>query len=199
MVLFGGGLPGEARRRKRQNNTSRAAQYSWNSGMFVWRAKTILANLERFLPDATEPLRRIAAAWDTPAQDKTLQEWFPKLPKISIDYAVMEKAEVHAIQLDCKWLDMGSFAALADVIKSDENNNIVVAGTSELLDCPNSIIVTEDKGHLIAAIGLEDIIVAHTPDATLVCHISQTERLKTLLDRIEQHGRTKSCSPAGDG
>ena len=61
--------------------------------MFVWRAKTILANLQQFLPEATEPLRRIAAAWDTPAQEKTLQEWFPKLPKISIDYAVMEKAD----------------------------------------------------------------------------------------------------------
>jgi mannose-1-phosphate guanylyltransferase len=169
-----------------------SGQYSWNSGMFVWRAKTILANLQRFLPDSTEPLRRIAAAWDTPAQDKTLQEWFPKLPKISIDYAVMEKAEqVHAIQLNCKWLDMGSFAALADIIKSDENNNVVVAGVSELLDCRDSIIVTEDKGHLIAVIGLENIIVAHTPDATLVCHASQTERLKHLLDRIEQHGRTK--------
>ncbi len=166
--------------------------YSWNSGMFVWRAKTILANLQKLLPEATEPLRRIAAAWDTSAQEKTLQEWFPKLPKISIDYAVMEKAEeVHAIQLDCQWLDMGSFAALADVIKSDENNNVVVAGASELLDCRNDIIVTEDKGHLIAAIGLEDIVIAHTPDATLVCHVSQTERLKTLLERIEQHGRAK--------
>jgi mannose-1-phosphate guanylyltransferase len=169
-----------------------SGQYSWNSGMFVWRAKTILANLQRFLPDSVEPLRRIAAAWDSPAQEKTLQEWFPKLPKISIDYAVMEKADqVHAIQLNCKWLDMGSFAALADVIKSDENNNIVVAGASELLDCRDSIIVTEDKGHLIAVIGLENIVVAHTPDATLVCHASQTERLKQLLDRIEQHGRTK--------
>jgi len=169
-----------------------SGQYSWNSGMFVWRAKTILANLQKFLPETVEPLRRIGGAWDSPVQGKTLQEWFPKLPKISIDYAVMEKAaDVHAIQLDCQWLDMGSFAALADVIKSDENNNVVVAGASELLDCRNDIIVTEDKGHLIAAIGIQDIVVAHTPDATLVCHISQTERLKALLERIEQHGRTK--------
>ncbi len=186
----------EAFKEKPDQGTARqyieSGAYSWNSGMFVWRAKTILANLQRFLPEAIEPLRRIGAAWDTPGQDRTLQEWFPKLPKISIDYAVMEKAnEVHAIQLDCQWLDMGSFAALADVIKSDENNNVVVAGASELLDCRNDIIVTEDKGHLIAAIGLEDIVIAHTPDATLVCHVSQTERLKTLLERIEQHGRTK--------
>jgi mannose-1-phosphate guanylyltransferase len=169
-----------------------SGEYSWNSGMFVWKAGTILSELQRFLPEATEPLRHIAAAWDTPAQEETFQEWFPKLPKISIDYAVMEKADkVHAIQLDCQWLDMGSFAALADIIKSDENDNVVVAGTSELLDCRNSIVVTEDKGHLIAAIGLDGIVIAHTPDATLVCHVNQTERLKALLERIEQHGRTK--------
>jgi mannose-1-phosphate guanylyltransferase len=169
-----------------------SGQYFWNSGMFVWKAVAILANLQRFLPEATEPLRRIAAAWDTPQQEKTLHEWFLKLPKISIDFAVMEKADkVHAIELDCQWLDMGSFAALADVIKSDENGNTVVAGASELLDCSNSIIVTEEKGHLIAVVGLEDVVIAHTPDATLVCHISQTERLKTLLEQIEQHGRTE--------
>ncbi len=169
-----------------------SGEYSWNSGMFVWRARTILANLQRLLPESAEPLRRIADAWDTPQQDKTLQEWFFKLPKISIDFAVMEKAdEVHAIQLNCQWLDMGSFAALADVIKSDENGNVVVADASEVLDCHNSIIVTEDKGHLIAAIGLQDLVIAHTPDATLVCHVSQTEQIKTLLERIEQHGRAK--------
>ena len=167
-------------------------QYFWNSGMFVWKAKTILANLEKFLPEATEPLRRIRADWACPNQQTTLQEWFVKLPKISIDYAVMEKAEnVYAIKLDCRWLDMGSFAALADIISSDKDNNIVVAGTSELLGCKNNIIVTEDQTHLIAALGLENIVVAHSPDATLVCHIDQTQRLKELLELIKQHAGEK--------
>jgi len=165
-----------------------SGQYFWNSGMFVWKAKTILANLGKFLPEATEPLTKIKAAWDSPSQQQTLQDWFVKLPKISIDYAVMEKADrVNAIKLDVRWLDMGSFAALADLISSDKSNNIVVAGHSELLDCNNSIIVTEDKGHLIAAIGLENIVVAHSPDATLICHIDQTHRLKELLELIKQH------------
>jgi len=167
-------------------------QYLWNSGMFVWKAKTILAHLEKYLPEAAEPLHKIRAAWDTPNQQQALKEWFPKMPKISIDYAVMEKADnVYAIKLDCSWLDMGSFAALADIIKSDKNNNIVVAAQSELLDCKNSIVVTEDKEHLIAAIGLENIVIAHSPDATLVCHIDQTQRLKELLELIKQHGGEK--------
>jgi mannose-1-phosphate guanylyltransferase len=163
-------------------------QYFWNSGMFVWKAKTILANLSKFLPEVTEPLRRIQADWDGPNQQKTLQEWYVKLPKISIDYAVMEKAEqVYAIKLDCRWLDLGSFAALADIISSDKDNNIIVAGSSELLDCKNSILITEDQGHLIAAIGLENIVVAHSPDATFICHIDQTHRIKELLELIKQH------------
>jgi mannose-1-phosphate guanylyltransferase len=169
-----------------------SGQYLWNSGMFVWKAKTILASLQKFLPQAEEPLREINAAWDGPNQQLALEEFFPKLPKISIDFAVMEKAErVHAIKLECSWLDMGSFAALADIITSDEFNNIVVAGTSELLDCKNNIIVTEQNRHLIAAIGLENIVVAHSPDATLVCHIDETQKLKQLLELIKEHGREK--------
>jgi mannose-1-phosphate guanylyltransferase len=163
-------------------------RYFWNSGMFVWKARTILQNLEQFLPQSTEPLRKIRAGWDGPSQQQALKEWFPKMPRISIDYAVMEKAQnVHAIMLDCRWLDMGSFAALADIISSDNNNNIVVAGQTELLDCKNSIIVTEDTQHLISAIGLDNFVVAHSSDATLVCHIDQTQRIKELLELIKQH------------
>ena len=167
-----------------------SGRYFWNAGMFVWKAKTILANLLKFLPEAARPLAEIKDAWDSPNQQQTLQEWFPRLPKISIDYAVMEKADrVHAIKLDCRWLDMGSFTALADIISSDENKNVVVAGHSELLDCKNSIIVTEDKDHLIAAIGLDNIVIAHSPDATLVCHVGQAHRLKELLDLISRKGK----------
>jgi mannose-1-phosphate guanylyltransferase len=166
--------------------------YLWNSGMFVWKAKTILGHLNKYLPDATEPLKKIAAEWDGPRQKETLGDYFGKLPTISIDFAVMEKAPgVHAIKLECRWLDLGSFAALADIIKSDKNNNIVVAAQSEVIDCKSSILVTEDAEHLIAAIGLDNMIVAHSPDATLVCPVSQAHRIKDLLEIIEQHSGEK--------
>ena len=182
----------EAFREKPDEKTAKqyldTGQYFWNAGMFVWKAKTILANLEKFLSEAIEPLQNIQADWDGPNQQKALQEWYLKLPKISIDFAVMEKAEqVYAIKLDCRWLDMGSFASLADIISSDKDKNIIVAGSNEVLDCKNSIFITEDKGHLIAAIGLENIVVAHSPDATLICHADQTHRLKDMLELIRQH------------
>ena len=173
---------------KTANEYLKTGQYFWNCGMFVWKAKTILANLAKFLPETAEPLAKIKAAWDSPNQQLILNEWFPKLPKISIDYAVMEKTErVHAIKLDCRWIDIGSFAALADIIKADKNNNIIVANLSELLDCKDCIIATEEKKHLIAAIGLQDIVVVHSPDATLVCHIDQSHKLKELLELIKKH------------
>jgi mannose-1-phosphate guanylyltransferase len=186
----------EAFKEKPDEQTAReyvaGGNYLWNSGMFVWKAKTILAKLEEFLPDSREPLQRIQRGWDGPNQKQILEDWFLKLPKISIDYAVMEKTvKVHAIKLECRWLDMGSFAALADIICADKDGNIVVAGTSELLDCRNSIVVTEQEGHLIAAIGLDNMVVAHSPDVTLVCHIDQTPKLKDLLEVIRQHGRER--------
>jgi len=162
-------------------------RYCWNSGMFVWKARTILDSLFRFLPDSQQPLQKIHTGWDSPTQQQTLKEWFLKMPKISIDYAVMEKADhVKAIKLDCHWLDMGSFAVLADVISADKDNNVVVAGFSELMDCRDNIVITEDGDHLIACIGLENMVVAHSSDATLVCPLDKAQHLKQLLERIKQ-------------
>ena len=169
-----------------------SGEHCWNSGMFVWKAATVLKHLQDFLPESTEPLKRISADWDGPRQEETLKERFLKMPKISIDYAVMEKAsEVYAVKLDCRWLDMGSFTALADIIHADSNNNIVVADSSELFESKNNIIVTEDKGHLIAVMGLENMVVAHSPDATLVCPLDEAHRLKELIEQIRANGGQK--------
>ncbi len=161
-------------------------RYFWNSGLFAWRARTILNCLQQFLPDAMEPLAQIRAAWDSPQRQSVLDEWFVKIPKISIDFSVMEKApHVSALPMNCSWLDLGAFNALTDVIEPDDDQNVVSAKTHELLDCTNNIIVTEQDGHLIAAIGLKGMVVAHSEDATLICPADQTGRLKELLAAIE--------------
>ncbi len=182
----------EAFKEKPDEKTARhyieEGSFFWNSGMFVWKVKTILKNLEKFLPESVEPLQKIKADWKGPNQKSTLYEWFVKLPKISIDFAVMENAkQVYALILDCKWRDMGAFTSLMEFVESDQNNNIIIAGHSQLLDCNDNIIVTEQQGHLIAAIGLKDMVVAHTPDATLICTKEQTKRLKELLEIIQKN------------
>ena len=167
-------------------------EYYWNSGMFVWKAETILALLKAHLPGCAEPLEKIRQAWGGPDQQSTLQEWFPRIPKISIDFAVLEKAEdVYGIPLGCRWLDLGSFTALAEVLTPDDGHNIVAGGQSRLLDCRHTIVATEDGGHLIAMIGVEDMIVAHSPDATLICPSNQSHRIKELLSLLEKGGQGK--------
>jgi mannose-1-phosphate guanylyltransferase len=166
--------------------------YFWNSGLFVWRCETILNLLKKFVPAGTEPLEKIRAAWGGAGQFQALQEWFPQLPKISIDYAVMEKADhVYGIRLPCRWLDLGSFAALRDIITSDNSSNVVVSEHYQLLDSKNNIVITEEKGHLLALIGVENMIIAHTQDATLVCPIDQAGRLKELLEKIENRNQER--------
>jgi len=164
-------------------------RYAWNAGMFVWKAGTILARLNEFLPAAGEPLQRLAAAWGNEPWLQQLQTWFPHLPRISIDYAVMEKArDVHMIRLACDWVDMGSFDAMIRIVGSDTNRNVVAARSRMLLDCRDTIIVTEEDDHLIAGIGLNHMIVAHSRDATLICPVNQAGRLKELLEKMEKHG-----------
>jgi mannose-1-phosphate guanylyltransferase len=178
---------------KEKPNEATAQQYfadgsfAWNSGMFVWKAATILGHLRANLPAAIEPLEAIGKAWEGRGRNKALAEWFGKIPKISIDYAVMEKVpQVHAIRLDCRWHDLGSFVALADVIDLDERRNLVVADSRELLDSRDNIIVSGQPGHLVACIGVKNMLVVHSADATLVCPIEEAGRLKELLDRIQK-------------
>jgi len=163
--------------------------YLWNSGMFVWKARRILELIARFVPEAAGPLEAIGRAWGGPSAAAVLEEQFPRLPKISIDYAVMEKAsDIYAIELDCQWLDLGSYQALAELMGRDESGNTLAADAG-LLDCHDTIVVSEDKGHLIAGIGLEEMIIVHSPSATLVCPVGQADRLKELLEYLAAKGK----------
>ncbi len=165
--------------------------YYWNSGSFVWRIATILDELKRNLPASYEGVMEIAGAWDDPVRrDDRLAAVYPKLQKISIDYAVMEKArEVMVVELDCQWADVGSWSQLENVLESDEQGVLAVAVRSLDLDSRNVTVVTEDAGHLIATIGVDDLIVVHSPNATLVCRKKDAQRLKELLERVAaEHG-----------
>jgi len=159
--------------------------YFWNSGMFVWRVAAIREAMRRFLPASATALAPISEAVSA-GQDISglLNEIYPRLPKISIDYAVMENAEdVLMVELPCRWLDVGSWPALDDVIKLDDDGNALVANRAALIDSSHNIVYADDD-HLVGVVGMDDCIVVHTPDATLVCKKSDSQRLKELVDLI---------------
>ena len=162
-----------------------SGEYFWNSGMFVWRAETIRQAMTEFLPDAAGPL---SAVGDAVREGKDiadlLKRIYPKLPKISIDYAVMEKAtSVLMVELPCYWQDVGSWPALTDVVKLDADGNAVVASRAALVDSSHNVVYASGD-HLLAVVGMDDCIIVHTPDATLVCNKSDSQRLKELLEMI---------------
>ncbi len=170
-----------------------AESYLWNSGMFVWRASTLLDCIARYAPQNHAGLLRIAAAWRQAGQRvQTLHEVYPTLPKISVDYAVMEPASqdsevsVAAIPMPLRWLDVGSWPSFALTCPTDDDDNALSAGRHLLLDSRRNLIASNDGEHLIATIGCEDLIVVHTPHATLICRRDRAEDLKKLHEMVGQ-------------
>jgi mannose-1-phosphate guanylyltransferase len=167
----------------------RSGDYFWNSGMFVWRVSTILAELERCLPDNARVLAELAADWDRLARAGEAATRFEALHKISIDFGVMEKAaSVLMVEMNCRWQDVGSWASIASTREPDGSGNIVMAPLSLTVDSAGNIVVCESD-HLVVLVGVSDLAVIHSDDATLVCQRDAAERLKELVGlRRERFG-----------
>lgn len=161
-----------------------SGEYYWNSGMFVWRASTILGELKRNLPQSHDAACEIAEMWPAKEGRRRLEELYPSLKKISIDYAVMEHAKhVQVVELDCQWVDVGSWPALASVVDADANENVSACEDVIHLDSHGNVVASEEK-HLIVTIGVEDLAIIHSPDATLVCKKEDTTRIKELVEAM---------------
>jgi mannose-1-phosphate guanylyltransferase len=166
------------------------ARYLWNSGMFVWRAATLLDCIRRYEPGSYQGLARIAEVWDTADRDRVLAEVYPSLRKVSVDYAVMEPAShdpsvrVAALPMPLQWLDVGSWVTYAQTCPKDDKGNALAAEKHILEGVSNTLVASSDPGHLIAVLGCQDLIVVHTPDATLVCRRDQAEAIKQLQEKV---------------
>jgi len=170
-----------------------SGRFYWNSGMFVWRADTVLAQLAAYLPQSYQGLTKIAEAWGTADQAKVLKELYPRLPKISIDYAVLEPAgqqkAVIVVEMPVNWIDVGSYPSLAETLEVDAHDNSIQADKLVTLDSDGNIIVSKDPNHLITTIGVNDLIIVHTPDVTLICPQADSQRVKELVAKVkEQYG-----------
>jgi mannose-1-phosphate guanylyltransferase len=170
-----------------------SGRYYWNSGMFVWRADTVLNELATHLPESYRGLNQIADAWGTPRQEAVLKDIYPTLKKISVDYAIMEPAsqgkghaQVAVVEMPVQWLDVGSWTSLAETLKTDEHNNAIGADAGLFIDSDDNIILSTDPNHLLATIGVSDMIIVHTPDATLICPKSESQRVKDLVGKIRE-------------
>lgn len=163
-------------------------EYLWNAGMFVWRASTLLENLRRFQTTMADGLDRIAAAGGVDNL-RALKRLFPRLEKISIDYALMEKLdEVYVVAADIGWSDVGSWAVAYDLSTKDKEGN-VRPENSLCLDSKGNMIVG-DKNFFVT-IGIKDLIIVQTDDALLICPREQSQKVGKAVQELERLGKKR--------
>jgi mannose-1-phosphate guanylyltransferase/mannose-6-phosphate isomerase len=178
----------------------KSGRYFWNSGIFIWKVSVISKEIERHLPALYKQLRMIQESLGTDRQEATIEQAYSQLDPISIDYGVMEKAclslpvrqaggrqakRVVMVEADIGWTDLGSWTAVGEVAKTNRAGNVVVGNVLDL-DSHNSIIYGDKR--LVATIGLDDIIVVDSPDATLVCPKERAQDVKKVVDQLKRRG-----------
>ena len=166
--------------------------YAWNSGMFIWKASLILNKMKEYVPDIFEDIKTIGDAMNTPEEQEVLHEVYPKIRKISIDYAVLEKSaakgDVLVIPGDCGWNDIGSWDMMNILHKPDGNGNICI-GDVVSVDVRDAVIYS--SGRTITAVDIENIVIVEMPDAVMVCRKDKAQGVKKIVDALNETGRTE--------
>ena len=155
-----------------------AGNYLWNAGIFVWNVDTIVDSLRSFVPDLAIKMDLMSESFYTDDERETVGEIFPTCEKISIDYAVMEKADyIYTIPGDFGWSDVGTWGSLWTLLSHDENGNAVVGENVHLNDCHGCIVHAQGAESVVLQ-GLEDSIVVARDGRLLVCKLSEEQRIK---------------------
>jgi mannose-1-phosphate guanylyltransferase len=161
--------------------------FLWNAGIFVWKAATICQALAEHQPQMYARLKAITTAVGSPQYDEVLSKEFAAIERISIDFAVMERApEVIVVEVPFQWDDVGSWQALARLAGSDPQGNTII-GRNIAVNC-QGIVVHSGSDHLVVTLGLRDCLVVHTPDATLVANKHDEEAVRQVVKLLREQG-----------
>lgn len=164
-------------------------RFLWNSGMFAWSVRTIREEIACYIPELHASLETLAQAPTHKDLVDELAAVYPCLPKISIDYGVMERSDkVFVVPSDFAWDDLGSWTAVARLRQPDEDGN-VVKGLVLTEDCHN--VLVESKGRLVATLGVSDLIVVETEDAVLVCARDRAQDIRRLAAKAQEELQVK--------
>ena len=167
------------------NDMFESGSFSWNSGMFVWRADRVLQEFERQMPSFYARLSEIEQAIDTPQYQEVLARLWHEQNKQTIDYGVMEHArDVVVLPVDIGWTDVGSWGSLPDLLPADERGNTVV-GRYLGIDTNDTLIFNTNGDRMIATIGVEDMVIIATSDSVLVCSKDREQDVRAIVDHLE--------------
>jgi mannose-1-phosphate guanylyltransferase len=170
---------------KQASEFVQSGKFYWNSGMFIWRASTILKSISRWLPDLYSGLTTINEALGLPGEKAAIRRIYKNLAPISIDYGVMEKADnVYTVKGDFGWSDVGSWDALWEISAKDKNGNAYIGGSNVISEGSTGSLVYSPK-KLVALAGVKDLIVVETEDALLICPKGNSQDVKKIVDALE--------------
>jgi mannose-1-phosphate guanylyltransferase len=158
--------------------------YFWNSGMFIWRTKVVLEAFQKYAPEIYTLLGKGMEHYNTPEESAFIEEYFPLSPSISVDYAIMEKADnIYTIPADIDWSDLGTWNALHAFLPGDENANVVLGKNSLLLESTNNIIkMHSDK--IVIIKDLNDFMVIDEEDVLLIYPKNKEQEIKTIREMV---------------
>ncbi len=164
-----------------------SGDHDWNSGMFIWTANRIREEIARQMPALENVLVQIETAW-TQGDDQQVKNAWATLTPQTIDYGIMENADRVAVipAAGLGWNDVGSWDSLFEVLSADSDGNIILAERFANLNTRNVLVLSEDKNRLIAAIGVEDLIIVDSGNIVLVCHKSQAQRVREIVQYLKQ-------------
>lgn len=164
-----------------------SGSYAWNSGMFIWKASVILKNFERFLPEIYADIVKIGDAMQKPEEQDVINEVYPQIKSISIDYGIMEQSEdVMVVPGEFGWNDVGSFDMLKVMHEEDADGNVVV-GDCITIDTTNSVVYSSKK--LVTTLGLDNVVVVETADSIMVCSKDRVQDVKKIVDQLKADNR----------
>lgn len=161
-------------------------EFMWNSGMFIWSAKSILRAIRQCAPDIAEKLDAGAGVFGTDGETAFIQDAFPACPNISIDFAVMEKADnVYVECVDIGWSDLGTWGALYDNSPKNVYGNVTQRCKALLFNSQNNVIAIKDTNKLLVASGLDDYIVADAGDVLLIVPKAEEQKIKLYVNEVK--------------
>lgn len=169
-----------------------SGNYSWNSGIFIWRVDRILKEFQNQMPDLKSVIDKIGATWGTSDQDETLSSGWTNLKTETIDYGIMEHAaNVAVLPADgLEWSDIGSWDSLFDLLVPDKDGNVVVKSDYMPLETKNTLVYSSEM-KLVVTIGLEDLIIIDSSDALLVCRRDQAQKVRQVIENLKKSQRDK--------
>lgn len=168
-----------------------AGNFFWNSGIFIWEARTILNELAEHSPDLHSAMNRLSFSkdvWVHPELESQILAIYHSVPSISIDYAVMEKSDnVVMLPVEMGWSDVGSWSALTDVVEPDKNNTVCINAASHINVDSSGCLIYAD-GRIVATVGVHNLVVVSTPDAILICDRERCQDVKIVVEKLGANG-----------